>query len=120
MKPLEYPHLKYAEMYRAQNKKRRCDIKVNIAAEKRKVDTAYHKKKMWEGCAAGFVIEDALRGNDRKPTDIICFLSTVSSILLLSLDIEKRKRKLFLAPENILREKQKNNFRLFFPSFDGQ
>jgi hypothetical protein len=23
-----------------------------------------------------FVIEDALRGNDRKPTDIICFLST--------------------------------------------
>jgi hypothetical protein len=72
--------------------KRRCDIKINIA-EKRKVDTAYHKKKMWEGCAAGFVIEDALRGNDRKPTDIICFLSTVSSILLLSLDIEKKKRK---------------------------
>ena len=71
---------------------------------------------MWEGCAAGFVIEDALRGNDRKPTDIICFLSTVSSILLLSLDIgKKNKRKLFLAPENILREKQKNNFRLFFP-----
>jgi hypothetical protein len=27
----------------------------------------------------------------------------------------KKKRKLFLAPENILREKQKNNFRLFFP-----
>jgi hypothetical protein len=60
--------------------KRRCDIKVNIGAEKRKVDTAYHK--MWEGCAAGFVIEDALRGNDRKPTDIICFLSTVSSLPL--------------------------------------
>ena len=34
MKPLEYPHLKYAEMYRAQNKKRRCDIKVNIAAKR--------------------------------------------------------------------------------------
>ena len=31
---------------------------------------------------AGFVIEDALRGNDRKPTDIICFLSTVSSLPL--------------------------------------
>ena len=67
----------------------RHQSKYRSRERERKVDTAYHKKKMWEGCAAGFVIEDALRGNDRKPTDIICFLSTVSSILL-SLDIEKK------------------------------
>ena len=82
MKPLEYPHLKKKCGNVQRKTQKEDDIKVNIAErEKRKVDTAYHKK-MWEGCAAGFVIEDALRGNDRKPTDIICFLSTVSSFFL--------------------------------------
>jgi hypothetical protein len=55
-----------------------------------------------EDALCRFVIEDALRGNDRKPTDIICFLSTkfpptprlLDSLFFCSL-------LLFLAPENI-------------------
>ena len=45
---------KYFKKISAQNPKRKeDDIKVNIAAErKRKVDTANHKKKMWEGCVS--------------------------------------------------------------------
>ena len=115
MKPLEYPHLKYAEMYRAQNKKRRCDIKVNIAAKRE--EKSWHSISQEEdvgGMCCRFCYWRCTPG-ERSETDwhhlfpVNCFLDPPSFFRYR----KKQNKTVSRARKHFERETEKN-FRLFF------